>query len=156
MVLIWLPVILHSTALRFWFDPIQGVREWRLVQTAETSVQKANAYLTLAEARFEDFKDIHQDNSRDGRLSKLTDEMVEYDQKAMSEMDRAKKAGVDIKPLVKRLCDGLEEQYEELKLVKHAQTETVGQLHERIELVEANLGKSTVDVKKALDDAMMW
>lgn len=154
-------VVVHKTSLRITFekDPLGKIIETQKIKRAKTDVDKANAYLDASETRFNTLKALQSRPADDAFKANTIREMLVMNQSAIDYMDNAKQAGEDIKKLnlVKRLCDLLGEQMQELQ-----NNTNIAQQHNFAEQVEDKVAEGTeVDeaikqVQADIDDAMHW
>lgn len=153
---------LHFSPLRYWQDPVASVHEFILVKTANTDLKRANVHLTIAESRFRDFTALSKRSPSSPWLEKRSAEMVAHDDAAMLYMDRAKKANLNIKSLVARLCDDLDNQYKTLETAKVASADYLERMSNYTWDVEASIdangkfSQQLYDVRVSLSKAMSW
>lgn len=152
--------VIHVTPLRYWGDPLGLALETVQLVRARDNVAKANAHLSIAEAKLEDVVLLRSESPGSAHLDGLITSMVEHDKMAMRYMDKAKNEGQDIRQLnlVKRLCDLLGEQD---KVLASAHTE-LRDLHEFADELEGrvmngqDIHSAMEEVKQGLDAAMHW
>jgi hypothetical protein len=154
-------VVIHVTPIRYELekDPLGKIIETQKIKRAKTDVDKANAYLDASETRFNTFKALHERPVNDPYKTETIQQMLLMNQSAIDYMDNAKQAGEDIKKLnlVKRLCDLLGQQMDEL-----TNDSNIAQQHNFAEQVEDRVaGGQEVDaaikqVQADIDGAMRW
>lgn len=154
----------HFTAARYWFDPAKSVYELSTVSIAKPGTKKAEAYMAIAEDRQREIMKLSNtvvNNTSGSRITKLANQMLDADHAAMVQMDKAKKAGVNIKYLAKRLCDDLDTQIFALRLHYSDTATSPVQMWNNLEDVEArnaelDLSKPIKLLTSDIDKAMQW
>ncbi len=86
-----------------------------LVSLTPTHKAKAKIYLAQSTRLQQHFSHLQTQKANSGDLDIVANELISEEQKAISEMDQAKKGGVNIKNEVEVLCDTLIKQYSVLQ-----------------------------------------